>query len=146
MMNEEKFDAMKELNSIRDSLSKAVEQGMKNLRTGIYPAVDVYETENSVVIRTAPIAGLDAASVEIAMENGVLTISGNAAADTDIPENVTYITRERRFGPFARDIRIAQAVKAEAAQAKLSKSGALIITIPKAHESQARIINVTPAE
>jgi HSP20 family protein len=145
-MPEEKFDPMKEFASIRDSLGKAVEQGMKNLRAGVYPAVDVYETDSAVVLRTAAMAGLDAASIEVSMENGVLLLKGVTHADEDIPEDTVYVLRERRFGEFTREVRIPRAVKPEAAQAKLTKGGVLTITLPKVADSSARVIDVTPAE
>ena len=145
-MPEKKFDPMKEFANIRDSLGKAVEQGMKNLRAGVYPPVDVYETDSAVVLRTAAIAGLDAASIEVSMENGVLLLKGMTHADADIPEDTVYILRERRFGEFTREIRIPTVVKPEAAQAKLNKNGVLTITLPKVAESTSRVINVTPAE
>lgn len=145
MSNEkEKFDPMKEIGTLRDSLSRAVEQGMKNI-SGAYPAADVYETEDAVIVRTVPIAGLDAASIEVSMENGVLTLRGTAAVDSDLPEGAKLLIQERRNGEFKREIKIPRLVKAEAAQARL-KQGALTITLPKIKDSEPQIIGVTPAD
>jgi len=142
--DKDKFDPMKEINTLRDSLSRAVEQGMKNIG-GAYPAVDVYETDDVVIVRTVPIVGLDAASIEVSMENGILTLRGTAAADSDLPDGAKLLIQERRSGEFKRDIKIPRTVKAEAAQAKL-KQGALTITLPKIKDSEPQIIGVTPAE
>lgn len=144
-MPEEKFDPIKEFTNIRDNLSRSLEQSVRGLATNIFPAVDVYETPESVIVRCAAIDGISPESLEVSMENGVLTISGIIANDTDLPANATLISRERKFGQFSRGIRIQRAVKAEAAQASL-KRGVLTITIPKIEDKRPQVIDVTPAE
>lgn len=140
----EKFDPIKEIGSLRESLSRVVEQGMKTI-SGAFPAVDAYETASAIVIRTAPILGLDPNSIEISVENGVLTLRGSAAPDPDIPVDAKMIIHERRSGEFKREIKLPYAVKAEAAQAKL-KQNMLTITLPRLQDSEPKIIGVTPAE
>jgi len=140
------FDPIKEFTTLRDSLSKAVEQSVKGVvGAANIPAVDVYETADAVIVRTAPIDGVRPESVEVNMENGVLTISGTTATDGDLPNGAAYIARERRFGPFTRTVRIPRAVKADAAQARF-KHGVLTITLPKVADSRPQVIEVTPAE
>lgn len=143
-MAEDKFDPIKEFTNLRDSLSKAVEQSVKGaIGISTYPAVDVYETDDAVIVRTAPIDGVTPESVEVSMEDGVLTITGNTVAD--VPENAAFIIRERRFGTFSRSVRIPRNVKSDAAQAKF-KDGALTITLPKISDKRPQVIEITPAE
>lgn len=146
-MSEEKFDPIKEFTSLRDSLSKAVEQSVKTLSSAAagYPAVDVYETGSAVIVRTVPLAGIDPSSIEVSMENNVLTISGTTQPDADIPEDVRYLVRERRFGQFSRSVRISPKVKPEAAQARI-RDAVLTITLPRAEDPRPQIIDITPAE
>lgn len=142
----DKFDPIREFTALRDNLSKVVEQSVKGVvGTSNYPAVDVYETADSVVVRTAPIDGITPESVEVSMENGVLTISGNTVTDSDLPEGSAYISRERRFGTFNRSVRIPRNVQADAAQARF-KHGILTITLPKIADKRPQVIEVTPAE
>ncbi|MCU0498036.1 MAG: Hsp20/alpha crystallin family protein [Anaerolineae bacterium] len=145
-MADEKFDPVKEFTNIRDTLSRAVEQGVKGITANMYPLIDVYETADSVVIRTSPIDGANPETLEVSIENGVLTISGQAVADTDLPEGAVYLSRERKFGTFTRSVRVPTNIQADAAQAKFNKRGALTITLPKLVDSRPQIINITPAE
>jgi HSP20 family protein len=142
---EEKFDPIKEFTSIRDTLSRAVEQGVKGVVGNNAILIDIYETPDNLVIRTSPIDGAQPESIEVSVENGVLTISGQTTADTDIPAEAVYITRERRFGTFTRGIRLPRPVQSDAAQAKF-KNGILTITLPKIVDSRPQVIDVTPAE
>lgn len=145
-MSEEKFDPIREFTSIRDSLSRAVEQSVKSMTgTGTYPPIDVYETADSVVARIGPLSGISAEKLEVSMEKGLLTISLETEADTDLPEDAAYIVRERLFGAFTRSVRIATPVKAQEARAKLSK-GLLTITLPKVSDERPQIIDVTPSD
>lgn len=143
-MPEEKFDPIKEFTNLRDSLSKVVEQSVKGaVGMGAYPALDVYEVEDAVIVRTAPIDGVQPDSVEVSMEDGVLTIKGISVAD--IAEDTTFIVRERRFGSFSRSVRIPRDVRAEEAQAKF-RQGVLTITLPKLADKRPKVIEITPAE
>lgn len=147
-MSEQKFDPVKEFVNLRDSLSKTVGEGLRTV-TGVgplvFPAVDMYETENSVVIYTEPLVGAEASSIEVGMEDDVLTISGKTEPQINI-EDTAYLHRELRFGAFSREIRIPRKVKADAAAASFKK-GVLTITLPKIEEKgKGQIITVTPAE
>jgi HSP20 family protein len=142
---DEKFDPIKEFTSIRDTLSRAVEQGVKGVVGANNILIDLYETTDSLIVRTSPIDGVQPATLDVSVENGVLTISGQTVADTDIPLDAKYITRERRFGTFSRGIRLTQPVQSEAAQAKF-KNGTLTVTLPKVVDSRPQVVDVTPAE
>jgi len=141
-----KFDPVKEFVSLRDNLTKAVEQGLKTVAGSgtTFPAVDVYETADSVVIRTEPMIGTLPASIEVSMENDNLVISGENINDLEVPDTA-YIWRELRFGKFARVVKIPRKVRADQAAAKF-KNGVLTITLPKIPESSSQIIHITPAE
>lgn len=144
---EQKFDPVKEFMSLRDSISKAVGQSLKNVAgvTPDFPSLDVYETDEHVVIRTEPILGIDASSIEVSMEEDVLMLKGTTSSDLEIADEA-YLQRELRFGEFSREVRIPRSVKSEEAKASL-KHGVLIIRLPKKPEDPAgHIISVTPAE
>ena len=145
-MSEAKFDPVKEFVSLRDNISKAVGDSIRTAvgTTTLFPAVDVYETENEVVIITEPLIGAQPASFEVSMQEDVLTIGGETTSDLDIPEEA-YLHRELRFGVFSRDVRITRPVKSTEAKASF-KNNRLTITLPKREDNASQIINVTPAE
>lgn len=141
-----KFDPVKEFVSLRDNLTKAVEQGLKTVAAGggVYPAVDVYETDEVVIVRTQAMIGAVLDTIEVSMENDVLTITGENHNDLTIPDTA-YLWRELRFGKFTRTVKIPRAVRAEQAAAKF-KNGILTITLPKVPNTPNQIIQITPAE
>lgn len=144
-MTDSKFDPMKEIAALRSNISRAVEQGIKSISNRSYfPAVDIYETDTAVIVQTEPMIGLKPDSIEVSMENDVLTLRGATEADDNIPEN-TYILRELTFGGFERQLTINRPVHANQARARL-KMGMLIVTLPKALEAddESQIISVTP--
>ena len=146
-MSEPKFDPVKEFINLRDSISKAVGQSIKNVAgiTPDFPALDVYETDEYVVVRTEPILGINISSVEVSMEEDILTLKGLTKPDLDVADEA-YLQREIRFGEFAREVRISRSVKSEEAKASI-KHGVLTIKLPKKpNDSAGQIISVTPAE
>lgn len=145
-MSQEKFDPIKEFTNIRDSISQTVEKGLRGVATNVaFFTVDIYETKETVVICSSPIDGLRAESLEISMENGVLTISGETVDTIELPDEAKYLLRERKFGSFSRKIAINLAVKPQEARAKL-KHGQLIITIPRVKSNSAEIIEIESTE
>ena len=60
--------------------------------------LDAYSTQEEIVI-LASLPGVKPEDVEITIEGDTLSIKG---AIPEPPENVDYILRERRFGPFSR--------------------------------------------
>lgn len=145
-MSDQKFDPVKEFVNLRDSVSKAVGEGIRGVAsaTNVFPAVDVYETEDSVIIYTEPLIGMSPEKIEVSMEDDILTISGETQRLVDV-EDTAFLHRELRFGPFAREVRIPRKVKAAEAKASF-KQGVLTISLPKVGGSTSQIINVTPAE
>lgn len=145
-MSEEKFDPIREFTSLRDTLSKAVEQSVKGVTgAGASIQIDVIELADRLLIRTSPIDGIKPESLEVSVENGILTISGETAPDTDIAAEAVYLLKERRFGKFTRSVKLLRPVKSDDAQAKF-RQGSLTITFPKLIDSRPQVIEVTPVD
>jgi len=140
----QKFDPVREFVSLRDNLTKAVGQTLKVVNDVIFPAVDVYETDQAVIIRTEPLIGVDVSQVEVSMEDDLLIISGETKDDLII-DDAAFIQRELSFGPFKREIRIPRRVRSSEAKASF-KQGILKITLPKEQSAGTQIVDVTPAE
>lgn len=139
-----KIDPVKEFANLRDSVSRAIGQSIQSFTGGVFPLIDIYETETSVIVRTSSIDGLLPDSIEVAMEEDMLTIRGETRSVDEINDDA-YLQRERRFGKFTRTIRIPRAVDSEAAQATF-KAGVLTVTLPKLADTRPQVIEVTEAE
>jgi len=108
-----------------------------------YPLLDVYREEAVVVVRTAPIDGLDPASLEVNMVGAELTISGHTQpTNTRSPE--AYLRQERVFGHFSRTITIPVRVQAQQATARV-KNQALTVHLPLHQKEPSEIIDIQVA-
>lgn len=145
-MTEQKFNPVQEFIHLRDQLSRAIGQGLKNAAgiTAAFPAVDIYETEDAVMLRTEPLFGVVASSIEVNMEGEMLVLRGETKPDEEIDESA-YLQRELTFGTFSREVSIPRPVKPEAAKASL-KGGMLTIRLPKTTPAASRVIEVTSGE
>ena len=106
------------------------------------PAVDIIEEQDRFVLR-ADVPGVKAEDIEVAMDNGVLSVSGERHAIA--PSDDSGAQRiERVTGRFLRRFTLPDTADAEGISAK-SNSGILEVVIPKAPEIQARRIIVEAA-
>ena len=104
------------------------------------PAVDITESTDAYMV-AADLPGIGTEDVEIAFQDGLLTIQGErhpaaAAAGEKVHR------AERRFGAFRRSITLPSHVQAEKIEAS-AQDGVLMILVPKAQEAHARRIQVT---
>ena len=95
------------------------------------PPTDVYETEESCVIKLE-IAGMRDEDFEVAFENNILKISGNRP---DLNERRAYHQMEIRFGKFEIAVEIPVRVNMEKATAGY-QDGFLVIMLPKGELNQ----------
>lgn len=105
------------------------------------PATDIYEDENAVTV-VADVPGVDDKTVEISLENDVLTIKGHTTADT----REGFQPLHRGFCPC--EYQRAFTLGADVDRAKIKaqvRNGVLTITLPKAAEAQPRKIAVESA-
>lgn len=104
------------------------------------PAVDIAEGTDKFVL-TADIPGVDPATVEITLENGVLTLAGSR--EKTIEAQGTERRRiERSTGKFFRRFALPDSVNGDAVSAS-GKHGVLEIVIPKRAAAQPRRISIT---
>lgn len=106
------------------------------------PAVDIFEEKERFVVR-ADLPGVNPAEIDVDMENGVLSISGERAAmERSEIEGVSRF--ERGAGRFLRRFTLPDSADADGIKAK-SSNGILEISIPKQATVQARRISVEAA-
>jgi HSP20 family protein len=97
------------------------------------PAFGRGEGDNAFEI-TAELPGVDEKNIEVKLANGVLTIKGQKEEDK-VEKKDNFHLRERRFGSFARSIRVPDTVDANKIEANFKK-GVLTVTLPKTPEAQ----------
>ncbi len=105
------------------------------------PAIDVRETENEFLV-SAELPGLTKADVEITVENGVLSLSGEKKEEFEegSAESGRYVL-ERRYGRFQRNFSLPRGINAEKVKAEFS-GGVLTITLPKVAAAKPRQIKI----
>lgn len=109
-------------------------------QTGWLPAVDVRESDDAYVF-TAELAGLDKKEVDITVEDGILTLSGERHFNEE-DEDKNYRRIERAYGSFSRSFKLPSAVDADRIEASF-KNGLLTVSVPKAEVAKARKIAIS---
>jgi len=103
-------------------------------------AIDIYETENNLVLRTA-IAGINSEDLDISIENDMIIIKGIREEPETDEKIKNYFYQECHWGPFSRQIIPPEEIDTSKAVAKMDK-GILIITIPKIEKIKTRKIKI----
>src|SRR5689334_5966378 len=75
------------------------------------PAVDIYETENELVVK-ADLPDLQDKDIDVRVENNTLTIRGERKFEKDVKEE-NYLRIERAYGSFMRSFSLPNTVSAE---------------------------------
>ena len=142
-MGDPKFDPLKELANLKNNLTRTLQQGIRNVLPNTFPAVDVYEQGDELIIQTESLIGLVANSLEVSIEGNTLTIKGETIPLEGIPDDA-YLQRERVFGAFQRSLSLPRPVVSTNAKSSL-KSGILTIHIPKQKDT-SQIVSITPIQ
>ncbi len=104
------------------------------------PAVDVYETDDSIVVKT-PIPGVKAEDIQVSLVGDTLTIKAEIKEEKEV-KHANYLRRERRMGSYNRSLTLPGGLQSDKAQADYS-DGLLTLTFPKAEEVKPKTIKVT---
>jgi len=104
-----------------------------------WPAIDVAEEENAIVIR-AEIPGCKAEDIDISVYGNTLTISGEKKLSEEKKEKGFYHV-ESTYGSFRRELTLPTDVDQDKIDATC-KDGVLSITLPKAEKAKAVKIKV----
>jgi HSP20 family protein len=118
------FDAMVE--SQFPEVVKSV--GVKPYQGSAYPKVNVYEYDDKIGI-VAEIPGLNKKQLNVDVEDGVLTISGDKHSTFE-DEGAKVIRRELKQSSFKRSFELGELLDGEKIDANF-KDGVLSVSIPK---------------
>ena len=110
--------------------------------TNWVPAVDIVEEQDRFVLR-ADVPGVNPSDIEVSMDAGVLSISGQRSEESH-SEEAGLKRVERVSGRFFRRFSLPDTANGEGIEAH-GKNGILEVVIPKLPEVQARRIEVQAA-
>jgi HSP20 family protein len=100
--------------------------------------MDLCKIDDHYVL-TADLPGIDPGSVDVDVDNGTLTISAHRTARSD--ETVQWLTSERFFGRFRRQLSLGEGIDADKISATY-ENGVLTVTIPLSEKAKPRRIDV----
>jgi HSP20 family protein len=103
------------------------------------PALDVYQEGDNVIAKVS-LPDIDPENVHVAVENDVLTISGERKEQEEVKREDFY-KKEIREGSFSRSVVLPMPVKATDTKAVYEK-GMLKVTLPKAEEAKPKRIDI----
>ena len=104
------------------------------------PAVDIYETEDAVVL-TAELPGVSKEDVSIEIHNNTLLLRGERKHEAEVKED-QYHRVERAYGTFQRAFVLPTLVDQEHVQATY-KDGVLELRLPKSEAAKPKRIAIT---
>jgi HSP20 family protein len=146
MTNLIRWQPVREMVTLRDAMDRLLEdaftrpwrQGEDWLGSNV-PAVDMYQTEEEVVIKAA-LPGVKPEAVQISITGEMLTLKAESREKSEIKEKAYHI-REQRVGTFERSIALPTAVMSDKAKAEF-EDGVLTISLPKAEEALPKTITI----
>ncbi|MDZ7643626.1 MAG: Hsp20/alpha crystallin family protein [Woeseiaceae bacterium] len=140
-----KYEPWRGMDQLQDDINRLFSSWSNNESSSAtadwVPAVDITEFNNSFELYV-DVPGVDPKDVEITLDNGVLTISGERQylKRTD-DEGPSRRRTERAYGRFDRRFILPDTVDADNVKAA-NNHGVLEITIPKQAKAQPRRIQV----
>ena len=103
------------------------------------PALNVYEEGDQLTVE-AQLPGLQPEDLDINVEQGVLTISGQTTTEEERKER-NYLVREHRTGRFSRSLRLPATYDSEGCTANF-EHGVLRLAFPKSEAAKPRRIQI----
>lgn len=141
-----RWDPWKDLIALQERMNRLLEESFGRLRreeglvSGAWtPAVDIYETENSLVV-TAEIPGVSEKDIDVRIENNQLVIKGERKFEKETKEE-NYHRIERVYGNFYRSFSLPNTVDPDKVRAEY-KNGVLKITLGKKEEVKPKQIKI----
>lgn len=136
-------DMFAELDRLQREVQQALEvsPSIRGFARGGFPAMNVGSTPRSLEIYAfAP--GMDPATIDVEIEKGVLTLTGERKIPMPENDGKTTVHIDERFsGRFRRVVTLSDDVDANAATATY-RDGVLHISVPRREAAQPRRITV----
>lgn len=141
-----KYNPLRELRSMQEQMNRLLNISWnhdltgEDLREGLWqPPVDIYETEDTIVIK-AELPDVDQKDIEVRIEDNTLTLKGERKHEGEVKKE-NYHRIERYFGSFQRSFSLPTNIQQDNVSAACDK-GVLTITLPKKEETKPKQIKV----
>lgn len=123
------------------SLFAGYPASLRATRSETFPAVNIGSTDDSVeIVAFAP--GLDPAAIDVTIDKGLLTISGERRPPESNADAETRVYAKERFmGAFRRVIELPQHADPDKVEARYV-NGCLIVSVGRSEASKPRAITV----
>ena len=106
------------------------------------PAVDIYETEDELVVK-ADLPDIEAKDLDIRVEDNILTIRGERKFEESVSRD-NYLRVERAYGSFSRSFSLSNTVDTDNIKAEY-QNGVLTLRAAKREEAKPKQIKVNVA-
>lgn len=141
-----KYNPLRELRTMQDQMNRLLNLSWnhdlpgEDIKEGIWqPAVDIYETGESIVIK-AELPDVDQKDIDVRIEDNTLILRGERKHEDEVKKE-NYHRIERYFGTFQRSFTLPATINQEKVEANCEK-GVLTITLPKKEEIKPKQINI----
>ncbi|MBC7348785.1 MAG: Hsp20/alpha crystallin family protein [Candidatus Aminicenantes bacterium] len=142
-----KWDPFRDIMVLRDRMNRLFEDLVSSpkfedtdiIQSTWSPAVDIYETENELVL-TAELPGVEEKDVEIKVEDNTLSLKGERKFEKETREE-NYHRIERAYGSFYRSFSLPNYVDQDKISAEY-ENGLLKIHMPKKAELKPRKVKI----
>lgn len=132
-----RFDPFSEFDDLAQGLLAAGRQ-TGSARSPRFMPMDLYQVDDHYVL-TADLPGADPGSIDVNVENGVLTLTGRRTTISDA--GVRWLTSERFSGIYRRQLTLGESIDTAGIAARYD-NGVLTVTIPIAERAKPRQIVV----
>lgn len=141
-----KYNPLRELRGMQEQMNRLLNLSWnhdlagEDIKEGIWqPPVDIYETEDSIVIK-AELPDVEQKDIEVRIEDNTLTIKGERRHDGEVRKE-NYHRIERYFGSFQRSFSLPATVQQDNVSATCER-GVLTVTLPKKEDIKPKQIKV----
>jgi len=144
-----RWEPFRGLNSLQEQVNRLFQDNFPRSRSSQAelaswaPAVDIYETENELVVK-ADLPDVQEKDIDVRVENNTLTIRGERKFSNEVHED-NYLRIERAYGTFTRSFSLPNTVDTEAIKAEY-RNGVLSVRMPKREESKPKQIKISVSE
>ena len=146
-MGSSRYNPFKDLRELQERMNSLFEEsiargqgsGERGIQGMWKPAVDIYETEDHLVIKTE-LSGLDKDDFQLEVRENTITLSGERRSIGDVKDENVY-RMERAYGPFQRVFTLPMLITESDVAAKLI-DGVLEVTVTKKAESKPKQIKI----
>lgn len=140
-----RWDPFRNISGLQEQVNRLFESNLRgrtdeSALTTWAPYVDIYETENELVLK-ADLPEVTEKDIDIHVENNMLTIRGERKFEQKVKEE-NYLRVERAYGAFSRSFSLPNTVNTEAITAEY-KNGVLTVVMPKRAESKPKQVKIT---